>query len=85
MDEIKENQKSNSYKTGILFAESNNEDVTNECVKLAGPLGNFYQDLPPRYGICITRDLIVPRTEKFVITTNDAEEIEFKAGDILKI
>jgi len=75
-----------TYKNGILFASCGDDDVTDEATKLAGPLGNFYSDLPSRYGIRVTRNLLVDDNVKdqLVITDNDAEEYKFDANNIIK-
>jgi len=75
-----------TYKNGILFASCGDEDLTDEVTKLAGPRGNFYSDLPSRYGIRVTRNLLVNDNVKdqLVITDNDAEEYKFNAKSIIK-
>jgi hypothetical protein len=81
---------SNCYKNGVLFANYKDKDVTEETIKLAGPLGNFYSDLPTRYGIRITRNLLIDDSSEdskadLIITNNDGEDYRFTANNILKI
>ena len=80
----------NNYKNGVLFANYKNQDMTEETIKLAGPLGNFYSDLPSRYGIKITRNLLIDDNsedskEDLIITNNDGEDFKFSTNNILKI
>ena len=85
LDEIKKQQEDKGFKNEILFAECGLENITDDCIKYAGPLHNFYSDLPPRYGIKITRTLLVPdnNTETLIITTMDGEETEYKHNDTI--
>ena len=75
------------YKNGILFAKCNDTDVTDNVIRLAGPFGNFYSDLPSRYGVQIPRNLIVGDDEKedLVITDNNADEFRFESNSLIRI
>jgi hypothetical protein len=78
------------YKNGVLFASYKDKDISEETIKLAGPLGNFYSDLPSRYGIRITRNLLIDDNtedsiEDLIITNNDGEDFRFNSNNILII
>ena len=79
----------NNYKNGVLCATYNDKDVTTIITKLAGPLGNFYSDLPPIYGIKITRDIFDDTfhndTTDLLITDNNGYTFNFKPNSIIKI
>lgn len=78
--------KSEEYKNGILFVDSCDKDVTEDAIQLSGPLGNFYSDLPIRYGIRVPRKMLVEddNNEKLVITDNYGDEYKFKSKSILR-
>jgi hypothetical protein len=75
-------EKGEETTNGVLFADAGDMDVSQECMQYAGPLGNFYSDLPSRYGIRIIGGLI--SNEDIKITTNFGEEHTFKKNDVLK-
>ena len=83
----KYNSENKSMGQGVLFASCGEKDLTEEAIKLSGPLGNFYSDLPSRYGIRITRNLLVPddNKEELIITDNNAEEHKFESNCIIKL
>ena len=51
MKELISYYKQSNYKNGVLFASCNDIDFTDDAIKLAGPMGNFYCDLPLNFGI----------------------------------
>jgi len=75
------------YKNGILFATCNDTNVTDNVIQIAGPFGNFYSDLPSRYGIQIPRNLIVKDDEKedLIITDNNANDFRFERNSLIRI
>lgn len=78
---------SKNYKNGILFANYDDNDITEKAIQLAGPMGNFYSDIPKRYGIQIPRQMLIDDDikEKLIITDNNADEYEFESKSILHI
>lgn len=79
LDKIK-----NSDKKEILFASFKDNDVTEDVVKLSGPLGNFYVDLQEEQNIKITKD-ILNTEDVLVITDNMGEEYEFKSNELITL
>jgi hypothetical protein len=80
--------KNSNYKNGVLFAYCNDEDFTNKAIKLAGPMGNFYSDLPLKYGIRVTRKILITddkNKEELVITDNNGDEIKVINNNIIKL
>lgn len=83
---IKDIEETNKYKNGILDATYGDNDITEEITKLAGPMGNFYSDLPCRYGIQIPRTILLSNDKKdLIVTDNNAEEYVFKSNSILRL
>jgi hypothetical protein len=56
---IQNYEKNSCYKEGVLIAYYKNQDITANIIPYSGPFGNFYSDLPPRYGIKITGNTLL--------------------------
>jgi hypothetical protein len=77
-----------NYKNGVLFAYCKDEDFTEKAIKLSGPIGNFYSDLPTRFGIRVTRQILIDNNknkEELVITDNNGDETKVINDDIIKL
>ena len=88
LESLRAYNNTNNYKNGVLFATYKNKDITEEAIKLAGPLGNFYSDLPSRYGIKITNNVLIDNlidNENIIITNNNGDDFKFGPDSILKI
>lgn len=86
--ELRLYDKNSNYKNGVLFASCNDEDFTDEAIKVAGPMGNFYSDLPTRFGIRVTRQILITdnqNKEELVITDNNGDEIKVINNNIIKL
>lgn len=78
IEEIKEYNTSQNYKNGILDASCNNKDITDYITQLAGPKGNFYKDIPSRYGIRVPVSLVQNTLDDTIeITDNCAKDYIF--------
>ena len=78
IEEIKEYKEKKTYRNGILDASCNKDDITEYITKLSGPKGNFYKDIPSRYGIRILLSLIQKNSNDVVeITDNCAKDYVF--------
>lgn len=87
LETLRGHDREKGYKNGILFASCGDNDLTEKAIQLAGPMGNFYSDLPSRYGIQVPRSMLTEdnNDEELVITDNNAEEYIFKSNSILRI
>ena len=58
---------------------------TDICQRYAGPKHNFYSDLPPRRGLLVWRELIIPPREdiQLQVINSHGENFSFKPGDML--
>jgi|SaaInlStandDraft_1057018.scaffolds.fasta_scaffold05078_4 hypothetical protein len=77
LEEIK-----NRDKKEILFASSGDDDVTEDVVKISGPLGNFYLDLQEGQNIKITKN-ILDLPGNLLITDEMGVEYDFKNDEII--
>ena len=77
----------NDVCNGVLFASCGEEYFTDEAIKLSGPFGNFYSDLPMRFGIRITRKILIidKIKEDLIITDNNGNEIKVTDNNIIKL
>jgi len=66
LDEIKYSQHNK-----ILFAETDDKDITGLCKVYAGPLENFYRDLPYTY---IQKNLICETEDKITVTYSNMSD-----------
>ena len=85
LSSIRHHENFSKNKNGVLFASCGEQDHTDKVIKLAGPMGNFYKDLPSRYGVCITRDILVDNNnkEQLIITNNHGDEFKFDGCSII--
>ena len=85
IEELREADSKKGYKNGVLYAGCNGKDLTEETMRLSGPLGNFYSDVPTRYGIRVLRNTIVDKNVKdeLVITDNNGDEFTFKPDSMI--
>lgn len=60
----------------ILFGEVDDNDITDLCRIYAGPLQNFYKDIPCAY---INKNLIYESNDKITVTYNDFSEYLIEA------
>ena len=60
----------------ILFAESDNKDITNLCKLYAGPLENFYKDDPSVY---LEKNLIYKTEDNITVTYSDMSDYIIEA------
>jgi len=69
----------NKEKKEILFASLGNDDVTDQVNELAGPLGNFYTDLPKEQNIYMIKNLLEHKnlSDKLIITDVMGDEYNF--------
>ena len=86
LESIHKYEKETILKKTVLYAENNINEITDEVCKYAGPLNNFYNDLPSRYGIKLPVEMIIYNDEEYplTITDNDAEDYVFNKGDFIK-
>lgn len=84
---LQKNNDISPFRQGVLNAICNNKDYTNELIQYSGPLGNFYSDLPSRYGIKVSRNCIISDNDNsdLVITDNNGTDHTFSNNTYIRI
>ena len=86
LKQVRDHYNSNRYKPGVLSAEIGDRDITNETERWIGPLDNFYNDHPPRDGICVSKKLVTGNSNLTLsIMNTDGDEFEFKEEQVLLV